>query len=678
MQTPGDILKNYFGHNAFRGRQKELVDALLEGRDVLGVMPTGAGKSVCYQVPALMVSGLTLVVSPLISLMKDQVGALGQAGIPAACLNSAMPADAQRAVFARAYRGELRLLYVAPERLSAPGFQALFERVPLAFVAVDEAHCISQWGQDFRPSYGKIVDFLNTVPERPPVGAFTATATEAVRRDIVKLLGLKDPLVCVSGFDRPNLTFITEKPRDKREHLITLLRERMGQSGIVYCSTRKAVDEVYELLIARGFAAGRYHAGLDAAGRRESQDDFLFDRITVMVATNAFGMGIDKSNVSFVIHYNMPQNIESYYQEAGRAGRDGSPADCILLYSPRDVRTCEFLMEHGHDDDREELDEATKQTLLARDRERLRQMTFYATTTDCLRRFLLKYFGEQAPLSCDNCSNCLTNFELVDATLEAQKIVSCVYRLHQRGRAVGKSAVADILHGAENDRIRQNDFASLSTYGIMKDNSMKQIRDLLDRLLEEGYLVSTGGDYPVVKLCPKSDDIIRKRLPFAVKLPRARRKKEGREIIQGSLYEALRALRAEIAAREKAPAYIIFSNATLQDMCSRQPITEGELLEVSGVGRAKADKYGEAFLACIKKHVLKAAGKEPAPPGAAAAQRISAQDQGLLKPWTASEDDWLRVEAQEKLSLPEIAKRHGRPLGAVLARMKKLDLPVVR
>ena len=394
MQTPGDILKNYFGHSAFRGRQKELVDALLEGRDVLGVMPTGAGKSVCYQVPALMVSGLTLVVSPLISLMKDQVGALGQAGIPAACLNSAMPADAQRAVFARAYRGELRLLYVAPERLSAPGFQALFERVPLAFVAVDEAHCISQWGQDFRPSYGKIVDFLNTVPERPPVGAFTATATEAVRRDIVKLLGLKDPLVCVSGFDRPNLTFITEKPRDKREHLITLLRERRGQSGIVYCSTRKAVDEVYELLIARGFAAGRYHAGLDAAGRRESQDDFLFDRITVMVATNAFGMGIDKSNVSFVIHYNMPQNIESYYQEAGRAGRDGSPADCILLYSPRDVRTCEFLMEHGHDDDREELDEATKQTLLARDRERLRQMTFYATTTDCLRRFLLKYFGE--------------------------------------------------------------------------------------------------------------------------------------------------------------------------------------------------------------------------------------------------------------------------------------------
>lgn len=674
MRTPEDILKEYFGHSAFRGRQKELVDALLEGRDVLGVMPTGAGKSVCYQVPALLVPGLTLVISPLISLMKDQVQALEQAGIPAACLNSTMPADAQRTVFARACRGELRLLYAAPERL--PGLQNLFERVPLAFVAVDEAHCISQWGQDFRPSYGKITDFLAAVPERPPVGAFTATATDAVRQDIVRLLGLRDPLVCVSGFDRPNLTFMTEKPRDKREHLVTLLRERMGQSGIVYCATRKAVDELAELLTARGFATGRYHAGLDADERRENQDDFLFDRIQIMVATNAFGMGIDKSNVSFVIHYNLPQNLESYYQEAGRAGRDGSPADCILLYSPGDVRTCEFLIEHGHDN--EELDERTRHLLIERDRERLRQMVFYATTTDCLRRFILKYFGEQAPLSCGNCSNCLTNFELVDATLEAQKIVSCVFRLAQRGRTVGKSAIADILHGADNARIRQNDFASLSTYGIMRADSMKHIRDLLDRLIEEGYLISTGGEYPVVKLCAKSDDIIRRRLPFAVKLPRDKRKQDGRKITESSLYEALRALRAEIAAQEKVPADVVFSNATLQDMCARRPITPGELLEVSGVGRAKADKYGDAFLACIKKHVRKAAGQEPAPAGAAAAQRISAQDQGLLKPWTDAEDDWLRAETQEHLRLPEIAARHERPLGAVLARLKKLGLPILR
>ncbi len=483
MHTPEAVLKEYFGHAAFRGRQKELVDALLEGRDVLGVMPTGAGKSVCFQVPALLVPGLTVVVSPLISLMKDQVGALTQAGIPAAYLNSALSAEQQRAVYARAYRGELRLLYVSPERLEMSGFQALFERVPLAYVAVDEAHCISQWGQDFRPSYSKIVDFLHALPERPPVGAFTATATEAVRQDIVRLLGLRDPLVCVSGFDRPNLTFMTEKPHDKREHLVTLLRERMGQSGIVYCATRKAVDDVHEMLVARGFAAGRYHAGMDAASRRESQEDFLFDRLQVMVATNAFGMGIDKSNVSFVIHYNLPQNIESYYQEAGRAGRDGSPADCILLYSPQDVRTCEFLIEHGHDD--EELDERTRRTLRERDKARLQQMVFYATTTDCLRRFLLRYFGEDAPLSCDNCSNCLTKFEQVDATLEAQKIVSCVYRLQQRGRTVGKALLADILRGADNERIQQNEFDTLSTYGIMREDSLKRIRDLIDRLLEE-------------------------------------------------------------------------------------------------------------------------------------------------------------------------------------------------
>ncbi len=674
MRTPEAVLKEYFGHAAFRGRQQELVYALLDGRDVLGVMPTGAGKSVCFQVPALLVPGLTLVVSPLISLMKDQVGALEQAGIPAAYLNSALSAEEQRAVFARALRGELKLLYIAPERLELAGFQGLFERVPLSYVAIDEAHCISQWGQDFRPSYRKIADFLHALPERPPVGAFTATATAAVREDIVRLLSLNDPLVCVSSFDRPNLTFYTEKPRDKREHLVTLLRERMDQSGIVYCATRKVVDEVQELLTARGFAAGRYHAGLDAQTRRKNQDDFLFDRLQVMVATNAFGMGIDKSNVSFVIHYNLPQNLESYYQEAGRAGRDGSPADCILLYSPQDVRTCEFLIEHSNDD--EALDPATRRTLKERDQERLRQMVFYATTTDCLRRFILKYFGEQAPLSCGNCSNCLTQFELADATLEAQKIVSCVYRLHQRGRTVGKSMIADILHGADTERIRQSGFDTLSTYGIMRTDSVKRIRDLLDRLLEAGYLVSTGGDYPVVQLCAKSNDIIRKRLPFCVQLPRDRKKKDPAKIERSPLYEALRALRAEIAAREGVPAFVIFSNATLQDMCARQPTTKTELLEVSGVGRVKSGKYGDEFLSCIKRHQRQSSDSPP--PGAASAQRISAQDHGLLKPWTQAEDDWLRDEAGQRLPLPEIAARHERPLGAVLARLKKLGLPITR
>lgn len=678
MRTPEAVLKQYFGHTAFRGRQKELIDALLEGRDVLGVMPTGAGKSICYQIPALMVPGITLVVSPLVSLMKDQVGALVQAGVPAAYLNSTLTAEQQRTVLARAHHGQIRLLYVAPERLEMPSLRGLFERVPLTYLAVDEAHCISQWGQDFRPSYSKIIDFLNDLPQRPPVGAFTATATEAVRMDIIRLLGLQDPLICVSGFDRPNLTFITEKPRDKREHLVTLLRERAGQSGIVYCSTRKTVDEIHELLTARGFAAGRYHAGLSAAERRENQDDFLFDRIQVMVATNAFGMGIDKSNVSYVIHYNIPQSVESYYQEAGRAGRDGTHADCILLYSPRDVRTCEFLIDHGHDEGNEELDEQTRQTLIARDKERLHQMVFYATTTDCLRRFLLKYFGENAPFSCDNCSNCLTQFELSDATIEAQKIISCVYRVQQRGRTVGKALLTDILRGADNARIRQNDYQSLSTYGIMRDDSTKRVRDLLDRLIESGYLTISDGEYPVVQLCAKSADIIRKKLPFVVKLPKEKHKKDGSAVQHSGLYESLRALRAEIAAREKIPAHVVFSNAALQDMCQKKPTTKTAFLDVDGVGQRKAEAYGEAFLACINRYVRQNDGKEEQIPGMAAAQRISARDQGLLKPWTATEEQWLHDEAMQHMPLTEIAARHERPLGAVLARMKKLDLPITR
>ena len=443
--TAQDILKQYFGYDSFRPGQDELVRAILSGRDTLGIMPTGAGKSICYQVPAMLFPGLTLVISPLISLMKDQVGALVEAGVPAACINSAMSAEEFRDALYFAGRGQYKLLYVAPERLTAPSFLEFAKRVPISMVTVDEAHCISQWGQDFRPSYLKILDFLAELPERPLVSAFTATATAEVRDDIVQALGLHEPFIKTTGFDRPNLYFAVEQPTSKGMKLLQLLNERKDKSGIVYCSTRKNVEEICDLLLSRGLPATRYHAGLDPDERRENQDDFLYDRKTIMVATNAFGMGIDKSNVSFVIHYNMPKNMESYYQEAGRAGRDGQPADCILLYSGQDVRMAEFLIERSHETEDETIDETTRQQLIARDRERLKQMTFYCTTTECLRHYILRYFGENSPLSCGHCSSCDTNFEEVDATMDARKILSCVYRLDERGRAFGKKQLAPAI-----------------------------------------------------------------------------------------------------------------------------------------------------------------------------------------------------------------------------------------
>ena len=450
--TAQDILKQYFGYDSFRPGQDELVHAILSGRDTLGIMPTGAGKSICYQVPAMLFPGLTLVISPLISLMKDQVGALVEAGVPAACINSAMSAEEFRDALYFAGRGQYKLLYVAPERLTAPSFLEFAKRVPISMITVDEAHCISQWGQDFRPSYLKILDFLAELPERPLVSAFTATATAEVRDDIVQALGLHEPFIKTTGFDRPNLYFAVEQPTSKGMKLLQLLNERKDKSGIVYCSTRKNVEEICDLLLSRGLPATRYHAGLDPDERRENQDDFLYDRKTIMVATNAFGMGIDKSNVSFVIHYNMPKNMESYYQEAGRAGRDGQPADCILLYSGQDVRMAEFLIERSHEAEDESIDEATRQELIARDRERLKQMTFYCTTTECLRHYILRYFGENSPLSCGHCSSCDTNFEEVDATMDARKILSCVYRLDERGRAFGKTVVSAILTGSKNEK----------------------------------------------------------------------------------------------------------------------------------------------------------------------------------------------------------------------------------
>ena len=612
MPTAHDLLKQYFGYDSFRPGQDKLVQSILSGRDTLGIMPTGAGKSICYQVPALLLPGLTLVISPLISLMKDQVGALNEAGVPAACVNSAMSAESMRDVLGYAAQSGYKLLYVAPERLTAPAFLSFAQRVPVSMVTVDEAHCISQWGQDFRPSYLKILDFLAALPARPLVSAFTATATEAVRDDIVRALGLRDPFVLTTGFDRPNLYFAVERPPSKPNALLRLLAARTGKSGIVYCATRKTVDDVCDMLLAKGLPATRYHAGLCAEERQRNQEDFLYDVKPIMVATNAFGMGIDKSNVSFVIHYNMPKNMESYYQEAGRAGRDGEPADCILLYSGQDVHTAEFLIGHSHEAGDSSVDPETRQALIERDRDRLRQMTFYATTDECLRRYILRYFGEQAPVSCGHCGNCDTVFEQVDATVDAQKILSCVYRMAERGLHFGRGMAAAVLVGSQSEQIKKFRLDTLSTYGIMRGTSMARVRQLTDALIERGCLKADPDRYNALFLTASGNALMRGRDTFALRLPREKKpetKATHRRAVpleadvDESLFERLRTLRAALAQKAHVPPYVIFSNATLADMAARQPITEFELLTVRGVGEAKARRYGDAFLDAIKDYL---------------------------------------------------------------------------
>jgi ATP-dependent DNA helicase RecQ len=666
------VLKRYFGYTQFREGQQELIERLLASGDCLGIMPTGAGKSLCYQIPALVLAqvraqdppvsspGLTLVISPLISLMQDQVSALTDAGVAAAFLNSSLTAAQRTQVLRDAREGRYQLLYVAPERLEAPDFLAFARQVRLNLVAVDEAHCISQWGQDFRPSYLRIPAFINQLQTRPPVGAFTATATPYVRADIIELLCLRDPLVVATGFDRPNLHFAVSRPRDKFVTLLSFLRKQAGlgtvgcqgdgatvphdgtfpmqqqshqvgqlprpplslptPSGIVYCSTRATVEEVCERLRDSGFAATRYHAGLSEQERLANQDDFIYDRKPLMVATNAFGMGIDKSNVSFVVHYNMPMNLESYYQEAGRAGRDGTEATCLLLYAPGDVQTGRFLITRRQDAAEDPL---VRATLEEKDLELLRQMTFYATTSDCLRAFILRYFGEHTAPACGNCSNCHTAFEEVDVTIEAQKVISCVYRLAQRDRSFGKSMIADILRGSKNKRILQMGLETLSTYGIMAEVSLHRVHLIMEHLVAAGHLAISDGDYPVLLPTESSRALLAKDARFVVKLPKeppkpspeelaaqkaADKRGRGAGVVAAQaadpvLFEKLRALRFSLAQEANMPSYIVFSDASLRDMTHRLPQTEAEFLEVSGVGATKLERYGTAFLTCITDHL---------------------------------------------------------------------------
>lgn len=603
VQTVRDklsVLKEYFGHDSFREGQDRITDSLLGGHDVLGIMPTGAGKSICYQVPALMFDGITIVVSPLISLMKDQVSALVQSGVAAAYINSSLTHAQYLKVLQNTESGKYKIIYVAPERLCTPAFLGICRNLNISMVAVDEAHCVSQWGQDFRPSYLKIPDFIDALNSRPVVGAFTATATGDVRDDIKTLLRLVSPLVVTTGFDRPNLFFSVMQPKNKSIELMKLIKERKNESGIVYCSTRKAVEEVCELLQKNGFAATRYHAGLDENERRRNQDDFVYDRAAIMVATNAFGMGIDKSNVSFVIHYNMPKNMESYYQEAGRAGRDSRSADCILLYSAKDVRTNQFLINNSEPNP--DLTEDEQEEVRRRDRERLKQMTFYCTTHKCLRKFILEYFGDKGPERCEKCSNCLSNHENTDITVDAQKIMSCVARTGQR---YGKKVICDVLRGSKNERLISAGLSRQSTYGIMADCGEKRLRDIIDHLCENGYMTAQGDEYPILKLAPKSRGVLtgQETLRMMLEIPQKKKAAAAKDAplqpADEKLLAALKDLRKSLAMRQSIPAYVVFTDATLIDMCRLKPKTQEEFIEVSGVGQAKSQRYGEVFLAVI-------------------------------------------------------------------------------
>lgn len=617
MNTPEKVLKQYFGYDSFREGQKELIDSILDGRDTFGIMPTGAGKSICFQLPALMLRGITIVISPLISLMKDQVEALNQAGVHAAYLNSSLtPGQYQKALtFAR--EGRYKIVYVAPERLVTDSFLDFALQAKISMLVVDEAHCVSQWGQDFRPSYLKIVEFIERLPVRPVISAFTATATKEVRDDIIDILLLQNPVVVATGFDRPNLYFAVQTPKDRYASMKNYMEIHPNESGIIYCLTRKIVEEVYERLCGDGFSVTKYHAGLSDGERKKNQEDFIYSRVDIMVATNAFGMGIDKSDVRYVIHYNMPKNMESYYQEAGRAGRDGEAGECILYYGGQDVITNQFFIENNRDN--QEMDEMTRKLVMERDRERLRKMTFYCFTNECLRDYILRYFGEYGSNYCGNCSNCFSQFEEIDVTKMAQAFIGCVESSRQR---YGTNVIIDTLHGADTAKIRNYRMNENPHHGELAKVPAYKLRQIMNYLMLNEYLAVTNDEYAVVKLTEKSGKVFESEEQIVMKMakeqehPAKTKSEKGRKARKGlaagftatefnendeKLFEKLRTLRMEIAREEKVPPYIVFSDKTLTHMCVLKPKTKADMLTVSGVGEFKYEKYGEKFLKCVQE-----------------------------------------------------------------------------
>lgn len=580
------ILQKFYGYEDFRPGQKKVVESLLNKNDTVAIMPTGAGKSICFQIPALLFEGITLVISPLISLMKDQVDSLRQLGIAAVYINSSVSKAQLYKDLQDISAGFYKIIYIAPERLTSEYLPDSFKNLNISMVAVDEAHCLSQWGHDFRPSYRNILNFTNSLRIKPIISAFTATATPEVKTDIINLLGLKQPNVFVTGFDRPNLYFSVLRGEVKDKFVIDYVKKHQDEAGIIYVGTRKDVDALQVLLEIKGIKAGRYHAGMTDEERNQMQEDFLYDNLSVMVATNAFGMGIDKPNVRYVIHYNMPKNMEAYYQEAGRAGRDGLSGNCILLYSPQDTQLQKFLISKSTESEiRQQLEY-----------KRLQSMVDYCHTPQCLRAFILHYFGEfDVEEHCDNCSNCKLEGELIDITIDAQKVLSCVYRMHER---FGVKMIAEVLKGSKSAKIKQFNFERLSTYGLMKERKLKDISDLILRLSAMQYLDITESQYPVVTLNELSWQVLRGQKKVWQKMVIVKKAKA-----KGELFEALRSLRKELATKEKLPPYMIFSDATLTQMATDKP-TDLELMKnIRGVGEFKLQKYGEEFLTVIKSYI---------------------------------------------------------------------------